>query len=226
MSGQGARLELRDLHYGFAQDEPLVTLDSLDLTPGQVVVLTGPSGSGKTTLLYLLSGLLVPVGGRVSWDGTDLAVLREGARDQWRRQNAGFVFQDFHLMPGLSAQENVELGLRVAGRANAAALARAALERLDLGARLRHLPAHLSTGERQRVAIARAVAHRPGLLLVDEPTAHLDRERAGGAMSLLCQAAQELGATLVVVTHDEQVAASLPGRLHISGRQESSGAQA
>lgn len=118
-------------------------------------------------------------------------------------------------MPGLTALENVELALRVAGARNATRVAREALERLDLAGRLHHLPGQLSTGERQRVAIARAVAHRPGLLLVDEPTAHLDRERASGAMTLLREAVDELGATLIVVTHDEEVARSLPQRFHI-----------
>lgn len=149
--------------------------------------------------------------------------MSEVERNRFRRREVGYVFQDFHLMPGLTALENVELGLRVAGVAGAPMLARAALERLDLGSRLRHTPARLSTGERQRVAIARAVAHRPGLLLVDEPTAHLDRERAAGAMRLIREAAQELEATLILVTHDERVADSLPTRLHIQGRPDMSG---
>lgn len=182
---------------------------------GTQVAVTGPSGTGKTTLLNVLAGLLRPQTGLVSFGSTRLSELTEGQRDSFRRREIGYVFQDFHLMPGLTALENVELALRVAGARNATRVAREALERLDLAGRLHHLPGQLSTGERQRVAIARAVAHRPGLLLVDEPTAHLDRERASGAMTLLREAVDELGATLIVVTHDEEVARSLPQRFHI-----------
>lgn len=184
---------------------------------GTQVAVTGPSGTGKTTFLNLLAGLLRPQSGEIRYGPQVLTTLSEPGREAFRRREVGYVFQDFHLMPGLTAQENVELGLRVAGTPGAGTLAREALRRLDLGARLRHTPEQLSTGERQRVAIARAVAHRPGLLLVDEPTAHLDRERAAGAMTLLREVAGELGATLVVVTHDEALAGSLPERLHIRG---------
>ncbi|GAA5502383.1 putative ABC transporter ATP-binding protein YknY [Deinococcus xinjiangensis] len=194
-----------------------VTLTYPDFTwpAGTQVAVTGPSGTGKTTFLNVLAGLLRPRTGRVSYGQSVLTDLSEGQRDTFRRREVGYVFQDFHLMPGLTAAENVELALRVAGAAQPSRQAREALQRLELGHRLRHLPAQLSTGERQRVAIARAVAHRPGLLLVDEPTAHLDRERAAGAMTLLRGAAAELGATLVVVTHDEQVAGSLPERYQV-----------
>lgn len=183
---------------------------------GAQVAVTGPSGSGKTTLLNLIAGLLRPQTGRVRYGDLDLAALPESGRDAYRRRTVGYVFQDFHLLPGLTAQENVEVALRLAGTRNPAQAARAALTRLDLGERLRHTPAQLSTGERQRVAIARAVAHRPQLLLVDEPTAHLDRQRAARAITLLREVATELGATVVVVTHDEAVAEQWPGRLHLA----------
>ncbi len=182
---------------------------------GAQLAITGPSGTGKTTLLNVLAGLLRPVTGQVLYGEQELTALSEAGRDAFRRQEVGYVFQDFHLMPGLSAQENVELGLRVSGVPDAPRKAKAALHRLDLGGRLRHLPSQLSTGERQRVAIARAIAHRPGLLLVDEPTAHLDRGRADGAMTLIREVAAELGATLLVVTHDAAVALSVPERFHI-----------
>jgi ABC-type lipoprotein export system ATPase subunit len=187
----------------------------LHLDAGAALAITGPSGSGKTTLLHVLAGLLRPASGEVAYGELNLGAVPESAREAFRRRHMGYVFQDFHLMPGLSALENVELGLRVAGAEQPRARARAALIRLDLGHRLNHRPVHLSTGERQRVAVARAVAHGPGLLLVDEPTAHLDRNRAGAAMELLLSAAAELGATLIVVTHDPVVADALPARLDL-----------
>lgn len=197
--------------------EVRLTYPDFSWPAGTHLALTGPSGTGKTSLLNAVAGLLRPSTGQLCYGEHDLTALSEAGRDAFRRREVGYVFQDFHLMPGLSAQENVELGLRVAGVRNAGALAQTALRRLDLAGRLHHKPGQLSTGERQRVAIARAVAHRPGLLLVDEPTAHLDRERAAGAMSLLREAATELGATLVVVTHDEAVALSLPEHFRIRG---------
>ena len=205
MSGQGARLELRDLHYGFAQDEPLVTLDSLDLTPGQVVVLTGPSGSGKTTLLYLLSGLLVPVGGRVSWDGTDLAVLREGARDQWRRQNAGFVFQDFHLIPQLSPLENVLIPAGFSAFSTRALRTRAQMLLTRFGVPARRRAALLSRGEQQRVALARALLGDPRVIFADEPTASLDAASGQVVAQALRDLAHREGRTVIIASHDPTV---------------------
>lgn len=205
MSGQGARLELRDLHCGFAQDEPLVTLDSLDLTPGQVVVLTGPSGSGKTTLLYLLSGLLVPVGGSVSWDGTDLAVLREGARDQWRRQNAGFVFQDFHLIPQLSPLENVLIPAGFSAFSTRALRTRAQMLLTRFGVPARRRAALLSRGEQQRVALARALLGDPRVIFADEPTASLDAASGQVVAQGLRDLAHREGRTVIIASHDPTV---------------------
>ncbi len=196
----------------------------LHLAAGAALAVTGPSGTGKTTLLHVLAGLLRPHGGEVSYGDLQLGSARETVREAFRRRHVGYVFQDFHLMPGLSALENVELGLRVAGMPGPRQRARETLARLDLGHRLNHRPDQLSTGERQRVAVARAVAHRPGLLLVDEPTAHLDRDRAGAALDLLLGAAHGLGATLIVVTHDPLVAGALPARLEL-GEPRSRAAQ-
>lgn len=185
----------------------------LQLSPQSVMAITGPSGTGKTTLLHVLAGLLVPMTGTVQCGTVNLTQASAAQRDRYRREGVGYVFQDFHLMPGLSALENVELGARVAGVRQPGMRAREALKQLDLGNRLGHAPAQLSTGERQRVAIARAVVHQPSLLLVDEPTAHLDRARAQIAMTLLTEAARSFGATLIVVTHDPLVADALPQRL-------------
>lgn len=211
LSTHGLQVKLgRDVH---------LTYPDLTLPPGTRLALTGPSGTGKTTLLHVLAGLLRPSAGDVQYGRFRLGELSEAGREAFRRAQVGYVFQDFHLMPGLTALENVELGLRVAGVRAPHDRAREALRRLDLGGRLHHRPAQLSTGERQRVAVARAVAHAPGLLLVDEPTAHLDRDRAGAALTLLLDAAQNLNATLIVVTHDPLVAGVLPDRLHLSGLQ-------
>ncbi|MFB9995167.1 ABC transporter ATP-binding protein [Deinococcus oregonensis] len=195
--------------------EVTLTYPDLHLPAGAQLTITGPSGTGKTTLLHLLAGLLRPTTGEVKFGPTLVSAPQEGLREAFRRAQVGYVFQDFHLMPGLSALENVELGLRVAGAAQPHAKAFTALERLDLGHRLQHAPHQLSTGERQRVALARAVAHAPGLLLVDEPTAHLDRSRAGAALDLLRETADQLGATLIVVTHDPLVADAFTHRLEL-----------
>lgn len=196
--------------------EVTLAYPDLDLAPGAQLAVTGPSGTGKTTLLHVLAGLLTPQSGEVFSGDFSVTGASAAGRDLFRRRSVGYVFQDFHLMPGLSALENVELGLRVAGVGDARARAEGALARLDLAHRRHHRPAQLSTGERQRVAVARAVAHGPGLLLVDEPTAHLDRDRAGAALDLLQGTASELGATLIVVTHDPLVAGALPQRLDLS----------
>ncbi|GHF43819.1 putative ABC transport system ATP-binding protein [Deinococcus metalli] len=212
---RAAALSVRGLTVSRGPDAVL-TYPDFDLAPGTHLAVTGPSGTGKTTLLHVLAGLLIPDAGEVRYGGQSLGALTEAGRDAYRRRAVGYVFQDFHLMPGLSALENVELALRVSGVADPRDVARAALTRLDLGHRLRHRPAELSTGERQRVAIARAVAHNPGLLLVDEPTAHLDRERARVALDLLRGAAQQQGATLIVVTHDPLVAQDFGEQLHLN----------
>lgn len=188
---------------------PEVTLafPSFEVGKGEQLALVGPSGAGKTTLLHLIAGLLRPDTGQISFDGQTISALSESGRDAYRALSVGYVFQDFHLMPGYSALENVLLGLGLAGMRGPQARERAAevLTELGLVARLRHTPRQLSTGERQRVALARAVAHRPALLLADEPTAHLDRARGVQALKLLQDTAAGLGATLIVVTHDPLV---------------------
>ena len=194
--------------------EVTLTFPSFEVGKGEQLVLVGPSGAGKTTLLHLIAGLLLPKSGQIGFDGQTISALSEAGRDAYRARNVGYMFQDFHLMPGYSAQENVMLGLGLSGMRGPQARERAAevLTELGLGARLGHTLRQLSTGERQRVALARAVAHRPALLLADEPTAHLDRARGGQALKLLQDTAAGLGATLIVVTHDPTVMAAF-GRL-------------
>ncbi len=187
---------------------------------GEQLALTGPSGAGKTTLLHLIAGLLRPVAGAVRFGDTLVSELGEAQRDAYRARSVGYMFQDFHLMPGYGALENVLLGLGLSGMRGPQARQRAAevLRDLGLGNRLHHSPRQLSTGERQRVALARAVAHRPALLLADEPTAHLDHDRAGQAVTLLRQTAADMGATLLVVTHDPKVMGAFTRRIEVGAR--------
>ncbi|PZA07642.1 MULTISPECIES: ABC transporter ATP-binding protein [unclassified Meiothermus] len=211
-----AEVRLRGVLCRFGEDVALRFAD-LEIPSGEQAVLLGPSGSGKTTLLHLLAGLRCPSAGEVWVDGRNLATLGEAQRDAYRRERVGYLFQDFYLMEGYTALENVLLGLGIAGVRGAAALRQATeiLRAVGLGHRLSHPPKRLSTGERQRVALARAVAHRPRLLLADEPTAHLDRPRAGEALDLLTQTARAIGATLVVATHDPWVMERFPRRVEL-----------
>jgi putative ABC transport system ATP-binding protein len=196
---------------------PEVTLHypEVQLQAGDQLVLSGPSGCGKTTLLHLISGLLVPTAGQIEESGVRVSGLSERARDAYRAGRVGYLFQDFYLMPGYSAQEQVALGLGLAGVRGAPGLKRARelLAQLGLAGRLHHRPGQLSTGERQRVALARALAHRPALLLADEPTAHLDSERGAQVLALLQQSARELGATLITASHDPAVIRAFGHRL-------------
>lgn len=174
---------------------------------GSCVAIAGPSGSGKTSLLLLLSGLERPTSGSVIVDGTDLGSLDADGLADLRRERVGIVFQSFHLLPSLSALDNAALPLQIAGRADAKPLARSMLERVGLSARVGHYPSQLSGGEQQRVAIARALVHRPQLLLADEPTGNLDDQSAESVRELLFELNQELGSTLLLITHDLEFAA-------------------
>jgi putative ABC transport system ATP-binding protein len=189
-------------------DRDLVILRDIDLAvmPGEAVAILGASGSGKSTLLALLAGLDTPTAGTVLLDGADLFALDEDARAELRGRAVGFVFQSFQLLPSLTALENVMLPLELAGRADAEAAAREILARVGLAERLQHYPKHLSGGEQQRVALARAFVVRPKLLLADEPTGSLDAESGEAVIALLFELNREAGTTLVLVTHDEQLA--------------------
>jgi putative ABC transport system ATP-binding protein len=189
-------------------DSDLVILRDIELAvmPGEAVAIVGASGSGKSTLLALLAGLDTPTAGTVELDGASLFELDEDARAELRGRAVGFVFQSFQLLPSLTALENVMLPLELAGRADAEAAAREILARVGLGERLHHYPKHLSGGEQQRVALARAFVVRPKVLLADEPTGSLDAEAGEAVIELLFQLNREAGTTLVMVTHDEQLA--------------------
>ncbi|MGA8277237.1 MAG: ATP-binding cassette domain-containing protein [Rhodanobacteraceae bacterium] len=187
----------------------LVILDrvNLEVARGSSVAIAGASGSGKTTLLGLLAGLDTPSGGSVTFVGQDLNTLDEEARARLRRRLVGFVFQSFHLLPALSAQENVMLPLELEGRDDARERARAALADVGLATRIEHYPHQLSGGEQQRVALARAFVHGPELLFADEPTGNLDRRTGHAVGDLLFALNREHATTLVLVTHDANLAA-------------------
>jgi len=179
---------------------------TFELEAGGFLAVTGPSGSGKSTLLGLLAGLDRPTRGRVVLDGRDLAALTEDERAQVRAEAVGFVFQSFHLIPTLTARENIQVPLELRGE-DARARAEELLERVGLGDRGHHYPAQLSGGEQQRVAVARAFVHRPKVLFADEPTGNLDAANGRNVVELLGELNRELGTTLVLVTHEPDLAA-------------------
>ena len=188
---------------------------SFDLEPGSVTAIVGASGSGKSSLLAIMAGLDVPSSGTVLVNGQDLFVLDEDGRAALRAQTMGFVFQNFQLMPNLTALENVMLPLELAGQTDARPRALAMLERVGLGARAHSYPRVLSGGEQQRVALARAFVQRPQILLADEPTGSLDASTGERILELLFELNIEQGATLVLVTHDEALASRCGARLRI-----------
>ncbi|MEU0275298.1 ABC transporter ATP-binding protein [Streptomyces sp. NPDC006307] len=196
----------------------VTALAGVDLTVGQgeLVGIVGPSGSGKSTLLHIVGTLDRPTAGSVEIAGHDVAALSDRRLSALRARHIGFVFQAFHLVPGVSAQDNVAEGLLYSGlpRARRRALAAEALARVGLADRLRHRPHELSGGQKQRVAIARAVVGQPDLLLADEPTGALDSASGEAVMELLRDLNAE-GATIAVITHDTEVADRLPRRVRI-----------
>ena len=179
---------------------------SLNIKRGEKVFLCGPSGAGKTTLMYTLAGLEQPQQGKVVVDGTDIYALNLRKRALFRNKTMGFIFQNYMLMPELTALENASLAPAVAGR-EATEHVMHLLERVGLADRMNHLPNELSGGEQQRVAIARALAHNPSLIFADEPTGNLDSRNGRQILDLLFELADEGSKTLVIVTHDSQIAA-------------------
>ncbi len=196
-------------------DHPLTILHPLDFTipSGQFVAVVGPSGSGKSTLLGLLAGLDAPSTGQILIDGTDITTLSEDALARLRGEKIGFVFQFFHLVPSLTAFENILVPMEIAGRRDAVARARRLLEEVGLSERGHHYPSQLSGGEQQRIAIARALANDPPILFADEPTGNLDSNTGRHVLDLLLDVRRTRRTTLVLVTHDHDLASLADVRL-------------
>ena len=188
----------------------------LDVAPGERVAVVGPSGSGKSSLIAVAAGLEQPSGGKVSLFGQDVASLNEDGRARLRRSRVTLVFQAFHLLPNMTAEENVAAPLEIARERNATATAREWLDRVGLTPRLRHYPHQLSGGEQQRVALARALAARPQLLFADEPTGNLDAHNAALVAGMMFDLVAETGAALVMVTHDASLAARADRQAHMA----------
>jgi putative ABC transport system ATP-binding protein len=188
----------------------------LAIAQGELVAIVGPSGSGKTTLLQIMSTLDRPTSGDVYFDGRDMTAARDDELAALRAHRIGFVFQDFHLIDGIGAVDNVANGLLYTGRParERRQRARDALQRVGLGHRLEHRPNQMSGGERQRTAIARAIAGRPAVVFADEPTGNLDSRTGAEIVGLLHELNAD-GSTLVVITHDADVARSFPRQLHV-----------
>ncbi len=221
-------LELRDVTKRYGRGAVGAVGADLAVVPGELVALFGPSGSGKTTLMHLMGMLLRPDSGEVHLDGRRVDRLDEAEAARVRRRELGFVFQSFGLMPLLSAEENVEVSLRLlgVGGRQARLRVRAALETVGLEERLRHRPNELSGGEQQRVALARALVHHPGYILADEPTGELDTETGTAVLGLLKNVASE-GTAVVVASHDpnaldvaDRALFVRDGRLHTPRREE------
>lgn len=197
--------------------EQLTILHSLDLIipAGQFVSVVGPSGSGKSTLLGLIAGLDSPTSGEILLDGHDITKMSEDALAGLRSKKVGFIFQSFHLIPSLTALENILVPMEIAGRTDAFDRARSLLKDVDLEARAHHYPSQLSGGEKQRVAIARAFSNEPAIMLADEPTGNLDSTNGRHVFDLMVEINRRHGTTLVLITHDHELAAQATRRLSL-----------
>jgi putative ABC transport system ATP-binding protein len=203
-------IDLRDVHLTLESGAgPVNILRGIDLAvrPGETVSVVGPSGSGKSTMMMIVGGLERPTSGLVRVAGNDLNAMSEDALALFRRDHVGIVFQNFHLVPTMTALENVAIPMEFAGRRDAFDRAGAGLEAVGLGHRLTHYPGQLSGGEQQRTALARAFAAEPDLILADEPTGNLDQRTGGQIIDLMFELSRKRGATLVLITHDPALAA-------------------
>lgn len=203
------KIEAKELSKIYGEGESLVTaLDrvSFQIMPGDFISITGPSGSGKSTLLHLLSGLDQPTSGRLTYDDKDIYSLSDRERSALRRRSIGFVFQQFHLLPVLTARENILMPLLLDKRQPDEAYLEQLSKLLGIGGRLTHLPHELSGGQQQRVAIARALITQPDVIFADEPTGNLDSKSGGEVMEILGKVHEKMGKTIVIITHDSRVA--------------------
>ena len=211
-------IEAKDLSKIYGEGENRVTaLDraSLTISPGDFISIIGPSGSGKSTLLHLLSGLDRPSSGRLTYDGRDIYRLTDKELSAFRRRSIGFIFQQFHLLPVLTARENIAMPLLLDKKQPDEPYLQKLAGLLGIGDRLTHLPHELSGGQQQRVAIARALIAGPDVIFADEPTGNLDSRSGGEVMELLKTVGKEMGKALVVITHDSRIAAMGSRRLTI-----------
>ncbi len=212
------KIEANELSKIYGEGESRVTaLDraSFQIMPGDFISITGPSGSGKSTLLHLLSGLDQPTSGRLTYDGQNIYSLSDRERSALRRRSIGFVFQQFHLLPVLTARENILMPLLLDKKQPDEAYLEQLTQLLGIGSRLTHLPHELSGGQQQRVAIARALIAQPDVIFADEPTGNLDSRSGGEVMEMLRAIHEKMGKTLVIITHDNRVAGMADRRFSI-----------
>ena len=211
-------ISAQDVHRRYGEGEAAVdALDgvTVDFEPGRLTAIMGPSGSGKSTLMHILAGLDRPTSGRVLIDGTDIGSLDDKRLTELRREKLGFVFQFFNLLPVLSAEENIVLPLSIAGRKPDPAWLDQLIETVGLADRRTHRPSQLSGGQQQRVALARALVTRPAVVFADEPTGNLDSKASAEVLGLLRRSVDELGQTVVMVTHDPAAAAFADGTIEL-----------